>query len=153
MDIARWREPHLEKVCLTGAVALLMVGISTGCGGDASQPSDTERASIEAGFYTYVDARNASDLTPDILCSDSNDIIGVSTTTAGTTLVVDKVGTITFSGSSDSALIEADTRLLPYGSNDPSLATGNRKWPMAKEDGQWKYCPPVWERGSGSPRP
>lgn len=154
MGIANWRGPRQlgDKVLLTSVAALLMVGISTGCGGDPSRPNDTERAAIAAGFYTYVDSRNASALTPDILCSNSNDAVGVSATTAGTTLVVNKIGDITLT-SGDSALIEADTSLLPDGSNDPSIATGNRKWPMAKEDGQWKYCPPVWERGSGSPRP
>jgi acetyl-CoA carboxylase carboxyltransferase component len=139
------------KASQVGTATLLVAIALSGCTNDEPRLNATERAEIELAFRAYVDARNASAVTSDMLCRSAGGAVSLSVTTAGTTLVVDNVTDITLTG--DSALIQADTHVLSKREVGPFVSAGSRNWPMSKEGGQWKYCPPVWGRGTGSPRP
>lgn len=102
---------------------------------------------MESAFRAYIDARNASAVTPDMLCAGST---GTSIP-AGTTVIVDNITDISLTG--DSALIKTDTRILHKNEAGAPIKKVHRNWPMTKENGQWKYCPPAWSRGTGSPQP
>ena len=130
-----------------GAVVLVGMLALSGCGNDEPRLSGAERTNIEAAFRAYIDARNASAVTSDMLCAGSKG----TTIPAGTSVIVDRITDITLTG--DSALIKANTQILHRNESGAPMKKGHRNWPMTKENGQWKYCPPTWSRGTDSPHP
>lgn len=148
-----------SRVVATGCRIVAVVfamALASGCGDSDSLGAD-DRDAVEAAFLNYVATRNSSDTLPSSfpVCSGTTEgTAGQPSIPRTDSLVVGEIEGV--DGTSTRATVRIVSTLVEEPGSDtglPASRPGPSKVQMAKEDGQWKHCPPYWTRGTGSQRP